>query len=157
MLGNLANFQLPPDWQRVIVEEAARSHSPEYDAAQRRRQLEGRLNRIKELYAWGDLTRDGYLAERERVERELTRLAPDEEPRGEQLERLAEYVQSLPAAWADADQEQRTRLANLIYEELWVDGPQLLYVKPRPDVEQRFQVRPGRHSQPLPRHANCHR
>src|SRR5207249_2016930 len=59
------------------------------------------------------------------------------------LERLATYVESLPAAWADADQEQRNQLAGLIYEELWVDGPRLVYVKPRPEVEPLFKIRCG--------------
>jgi len=69
-------------------------------------------------------------------------LVPVEQPT-EQLERLAQYVESLPAAWEDADQEQRNQTASLVYEEVWVDGPRLLYVKPRPELVPLFQVREG--------------
>ena len=34
----------------------------------------------------------------------------------------------LPTAWQDADQSQRNQLANLLYEEVWVDGPVVEYV-----------------------------
>ena len=81
------------------------------------------------------------------MERELARLAPAEQ-RTAQLERLAAYVQSLPVAWQDATPPQRNQLANVIYEEIWVDGPVVEYVKPRPEVEPLFQVRTGA-AQPL--------
>ncbi len=98
--------------------------------------------RLKDLYTWGDLSRDHYLAERPMVEREGARLAPVEHHEG-RLSALAAYVESLPSAWADADQAQRNRLANIIYEEIWVNGPVLEYVKPRPELEPLFQVRTG--------------
>jgi hypothetical protein len=88
------------------------------------------------------LTRAQYLAERERLERELARLAPVATESG-QLDRLAEYPQSLPAASADADHEQRNQLVSLTYDELWVDGPRLVYVKPRREVEPLSQPRAG--------------
>ena len=112
-----------------------------------RRHLEGRLARLRGLYSWGDLPRDEYQRERDRIERELARLAPRAESE-DRVEALARYVESLPAAWADATPEQRSQLANLIYEEVCVDGPVVEYVKPRPDLEPLFQVRAGA-SQPL--------
>ncbi len=142
LVGDLGNFTLPPDWQRFILDTAGEAHAGEADIAAQRRQLEGRLGRIKDLYGWGDLTKEQYLAERERIERELARLTPPDNGMA-QLERLAAYVECLPAAWADAQQEQRNQLASLIYEELWVDGPRLVYVKPRPEVEPLFRVRAG--------------
>ena len=96
----------------------------------------------EDLYTWGDFSHDQYLAERAAVEREIARLAPVEHHEV-QLSALAAYVESLPTAWADADQVQRNRLANIIYEEVWVNGPVLEYVKPRPELEPLFQVRTG--------------
>jgi site-specific DNA recombinase len=141
IVGDLSNFALPDDWQRFILDVAQQADARAEVEAQRR-QYQTRLDRLKDLYGWGDLTREHYLAERERIERELSRLAPAEDDGG-QLVRLSEYMRSLPAAWADADQEQRNQLASLLYEELWVDGPRLLYVKPRPEVEPLFQLREG--------------
>ena len=121
LAGDLGTFMLPPDWQRFILNSASEGHAGQADIEAQRRQLEGRLERLKDLHGWGDLSKEQYLAERERIERELARLTPPDDDT-EQLERLAAYVESLPAAWSDADQEQRNQLASLIYEELWVDG-----------------------------------
>ena len=50
----------------------------------------------------------------------------------EQIARLAAYVQSRPAAWSDADQEQRNQsvVASLRYEELWADAPAVRQTTP---------------------------
>jgi hypothetical protein len=80
--------------------------------------------------------------ERDRIERTLAQLHPVERP-ADQLDALATYVQSLPAAWADADQRQRNEMATILYEEVWVDGPRAEYVKPRPELESLFQSRTG--------------
>ena len=147
LLDDLAAFELPEAWQALVLEEADRTLTRDDDTEEQRRQLRSRLSRLKDLYGWGDLTREEYQAERDVVEQELARLTPVEQ-HGQQLERLAEYVQSLPTAWQDASQSQRNQLASLIYEEVWVDGPHVEYVKPRPEVEPLFQVRTGA-AQPL--------
>jgi site-specific DNA recombinase len=147
IVGDLATFELPKAWKPVVLEEAARPLRSHDNIDEQRRHLHARLARLKDLYAWGDLTREEYEAERDTVERELARLVPAEQ-RTAQLERLAAYVQSLPVAWQDATPQQRNQLANVIYEEIWVDGPVVEYVKPRPEVEPLFQVRTGA-AQPL--------
>lgn len=147
IVGDLAAFQLPEVWKPVVLEEAARPLRRDGDVEEQRRHWQARLSRLKDLYAWGDLTREEYQAERDAAERELARLAPAEQ-HAAQVERLAAYVQSLPAAWRDATPQQRNQLANVIYEEIWVDGPAVEYVKPRPEVEPLFHVRTGA-AQPL--------
>jgi len=137
---------LPEDWKARIL-EAAQERDGHDDVEARRRQLEGRLSRLRELYSWGDLERDEYQAQRDALERELTRLQPLERS-DDRLAALAAYVESLPAAWADATQAQRSQLANILYEEVHVDGPIVEYVKPRPELEPLFQVRAGA-AQPL--------
>jgi hypothetical protein len=77
--------------------------------AERRQQVQGRLERLKELYAWGDLQREDYQAQRDALEQELARLKPVEAT-DDRLNAFARYVASLPAAWADADQVQRNQL-----------------------------------------------
>lgn len=93
------------------------------------------------------MSREDYRAQRDAAERDLAHLQPVEQP-DDRLDALAAYVESLPTAWADATPEQRNQLANIIYEEVWVDGPAVEYVKPRPELEALFQVRTGA-SQPL--------
>jgi site-specific DNA recombinase len=141
VVADLAHFQLPDQWQQAIVDQAAADRSSE-EHGDSQRQLRARLERLKELYAWGDLTREQYQTERDAVERELARLTPPAD-RSAELSRLAAYVASLPAAWADAEPAQRNALATLIYDEVWVDGPVVEFVKPRPEVEPLFQARTG--------------
>jgi hypothetical protein len=105
LVADLAAFVLPDDWKARIV-EAAQDHSSLDDAEAQRGQLEARLGRLRELYSWGDLGREDYQAQRDALDRELARLQPVEQS-DDQLTALAAYVESLPAAWADATQEQR--------------------------------------------------
>jgi DNA invertase Pin-like site-specific DNA recombinase len=149
LLADLSNFVLPGDWRQLVLDAARQLQEHPDDGVQQRQQLQSRLERLRELYGWGDLSREQYLAERQHAERELTRLVPAANIE-QNLNRIADYVVNLPRAWADADQEQRNRLASLLYEELWVDGPILVYVKPRPEAEPLFQVRAGA-AQPTPK------
>jgi hypothetical protein len=126
IIDDLACFTLPPEWQQFVLDEATRMQDTQGDTEQQRRQLRERLERLKQLYAWGD----------------LTRLVPVEH-RTNHLGRLAAYVTSLPAAWGDANQEQRNQLASIIYEAVWVDGPRVEYVKPQSELEPLFQLRTG--------------
>src|SRR5262249_30811829 len=75
---DLAEVALPDDWRRLLLDEAALDHASGQDTEHQRRQLEARLVRLRELYSWGDLSRDEYQVERDRIERELSRLTPEE-------------------------------------------------------------------------------
>jgi site-specific DNA recombinase len=142
IIADLAAFAFPSDWKDLVIEEAQRADEGPDDIDQQRRQVEGRLERLKELYKWGDVSRDQYLAERAALEKELARLTPVD-GRDDRLDALATYLESLPAAWADATQEQRNQLANILYEDVWVSGPTVEYVRPRPELEPLFQARTG--------------
>jgi hypothetical protein len=142
VIADLAAFTMPDDWRQRLLNETAIDSDAGVETDRQRGQLEGRLARLRELYGRSDLTRREYQAERDRVERELARMTPAEAKR-DQLGAHAAYLESLPAAWADATPEQRNRLANLVYEEVCVDGPSAEYVKPRPELESLFQVRTG--------------
>ena len=47
-----------------------------------RRELERRLERIRDLYEWGDKAKDDYLSESRKIKAELTHLAPPEQRPG---------------------------------------------------------------------------
>jgi hypothetical protein len=132
IVTDLAAFALPDDWKETILAEPTRSDEGA-DAEHRRQQLRARLERLIELYGWGHVERDRYLSERTTIEQELARRAPVERHDG-RLEALAAYVESLPAAWPDAAQEQRDQLAAILHEDVWVSGPVVESVRPRPDL-----------------------
>jgi DNA invertase Pin-like site-specific DNA recombinase len=142
LIADIAAFVFPADWKDLILAEAQQADDGADDIGQLRRQLQGRLARLKELYKWGDVPRDPYLSERAGLEQELARLAPTQQT-DDRLDALATYLDSLPAAWADATQAQRNQLANILYEDVWVSGPVVEYVRPRAEVEPLFQVRAG--------------
>jgi site-specific DNA recombinase len=147
VLADLAGFTLPDDWRAWLLADAERRADEAGWRDGERRRLEARLARLRELYGWGDITREEYQSERDRLERELA-LSMKAEPQHDRLGAMVRYLASLPTAWRDATAEQRNRLVNLVYEEICVDGPAVAYVKPRPELEPLFQVRTGA-SQPV--------
>src|SRR5262245_54841739 len=70
--------------------------------------LEARLERIKELYEWGDYTRDRYQAERAALQQQLRALRP-RVARHEDLDAAAALVRDVRAGWAHADQPRNRR------------------------------------------------
>lgn len=97
--------------------------------------------------SWGDLTRTQYQAQRDAIDRALATLQPAHE-HSDALAVYRQYLDDLPAEWADATPEMRNQLANALYSEIWVDGPRVEYVRPQPGLEPLFQVREGA-AQPL--------
>src|SRR5262245_15326770 len=93
--------------------------------------LAAQLERLKDLYLLGDITRAAYTAERERVKREVAALdthagiGPDA-----RLSRLAELLANVAAGWEVALPEQRHRLARPLFEEVVITDDQVVAVKP---------------------------
>ncbi len=76
----LATFHLPEATVAQVIRLQARATDQRDDAERRRREIAGRIERIAELYTWGDLTREAYRAERERLEMELAGGAGNDGP-----------------------------------------------------------------------------
>ena len=73
----LQTFHLPDDVVAEVVSLYESAANNAQDADRERREIESKLERIAELYAWGDLTREAYLAERDRLQERLTGLRGD--------------------------------------------------------------------------------
>jgi hypothetical protein len=128
----LTSFHIPTDYQRQITALYSQASSERDDAETRRRQITARLDRIKELYAWGDLARDDYQHERDALTAELATL----ERSGSQaavLARAAAFLNDLPAGWEAATQEQRNQLARLLFERVEIRNKTVVAVTPRPE------------------------
>lgn len=75
----LHHFVIPEDHQAQILTMYQHLQQAESDTEGLRRELEGRLERIRDLYAWGDTAKDDYLSESREIKGELaypTRAAP---------------------------------------------------------------------------------
>jgi site-specific DNA recombinase len=59
----LAGFTIPVDYQESILAYYEGMQRAYDDVGARRARLEARLERLKDLYGWGDITREAYLAE----------------------------------------------------------------------------------------------
>ena len=98
----------------------------------------------------GDLTREAYLAERERLQDRLTGLRGATEW-STSLTRAAGFLRDLPAAWQTAKPEQRNDLARLIFQCIEVKDDQVVAVVPQPDFAPFFIER---HQRENSRHGN---
>lgn len=97
------------------------------------------MHRMKELYGWGDITREQYLVEREVIHKELQALAPIEE-HGKNLSKLAQFLTNVADAWDAANQEQRNKLARCLFQEVWIKDNEVVAVKPQPELKPFFDL-----------------
>ena len=133
----LENFTIPEDYQEKII-EAHRKLETAYDDEQRIK-LESRFRRIKELYKWNHIDRDEYLREYDEIQRELSRIVPEED-KGKALEKLAHFLRNIVDAWKEATQEQRNKLANVLFEDVWIKNNRVTGLKPREELRPFFQL-----------------
>ena len=71
----LHRFVIPEDYQAQILTMYQHLQQAEGDTEGLRRELEGRLERIRDLYEWGDKAKDDYLSESREIKEEPTHLA----------------------------------------------------------------------------------
>ena len=123
---------LPDETVAEVVRLFERANDQRDDAERRRREISGRIERIAEMYKWGDVTREAYRAERERLEAELAtlRVATSQ---AEVLVQAADFLKDLPTAWAAANPEQRNALAGLVFETIEIEDDRVVAVVPQPD------------------------
>lgn len=81
-------------------------HHSEVDTRTRRRELTSRLERVKKLYTWGDLTDGEYMAERRQIQLEPDRLSETTSDAAV-LKKLANFLSNVGEAWEEAHPERR--------------------------------------------------
>jgi site-specific DNA recombinase len=135
----LGSFHIPDDYRERIL-EAHRKLQVAYDDLDGQRvRLETRLERLKDLYGWGDITKQQYLAERDTILRELAQLSPLEE-QDKSLDKLAEFLANVADAWNEATQEQRNKIARCLFQQVWIEGKEIVAVRPQPEMKPFFEL-----------------
>ena len=109
------------------------------DTSKDKSRLESRLERIKDLYKWGDISREEYQREKDRIHQELQRVKQASTPTND-MERLARFLANVAEAWEEANQEQRNELVRCLFQEVWVKDKQVVAVKPQPELEPFFKL-----------------
>jgi len=135
----LETFCIPDGYQAKILEAHNKLRAVYSDAEREKAKINGRLDRLKKLYSWGDLPEEKYLLEKNSLLTELRGLTLPEKP-VQVLDRLAEFLRNVTRAWKEASQEQRNRLARQLFEEIWVKDKHVIAVRPRPELEPFFRL-----------------
>ena len=135
----LANFQLPEETVTQIIGLSERASDERDDSERRRREIQGRLERITELYKWGDLTKEAYVAERDWLHRDLATVRTTTD-RASLITRAAAFLRDPPTAWAAASPDQRNVLARLLFQEVEIEHDRVLAVVPQPDFAPFFAL-----------------
>jgi hypothetical protein len=135
----LDTFTVPADFQHQLVHLHEQAEAGQASEAQRRTKVKTRLERIKELYAWGDMDCDDYQRERDQLTAEPATLQGAED-QSAVLERTAAFLADLPAAWRAADQEQSNRLLRLLLVELELNDKRVAAVVPHPEFAPFFAL-----------------
>ncbi len=136
----LGTFHLPDETVAEVVRLYERANDQRDDSERRRREITARIERIAEMYKWGDLTREAYRTERERLEGDLAtlRVATSQ---ANVLVQAAALLKDLPAAWGAASSEQRNALARLVFESIEIEHDRVRAVVPQPDFAPFFVKR----------------
>ena len=135
----LKTFCIPEDYQEKILEAHRKLEATYVDASQEQARLKGRLERLKDLYKWGDMGKEDYLKEREVIQRQLNTFTSTES-RVNTLDKLAEFLSSVARAWKEANQEQRNKLVRSLLQEIWLKDKEVVAVKPQPEFEPFFRI-----------------
>src|SRR5262249_37847026 len=133
-------FTLPDETVRQVVALYEQSTEQRDDGERRRREIANRLERIKELYTWGDLTREAYVADRDRLEAELATLRRSTDVAAV-LAEAASRLPDLPAAWERATPGQRNDLLRTVVASVEITDDRVVAVVPQPDFAPFFLAR----------------
>ena len=138
LMAYFGRFKIPDNYQEQILDNQRKLESA-YDVAQQRNALETRLEKTKDLYRWGHISKEEYLKDFAAINREMQQL-PAMETNADTLEKLASFVKNIALAWEQASQEQRNRLASCLLEAVLIKDKRIVAVVPRPDFKPFFDL-----------------
>jgi hypothetical protein len=122
---------LQPDAQlrTVVLDMLRQAAALANGGASRRRDLDGQLERLRDLYVMGDLTKDEYTLRRQSLEEELERVGPPLDP---QLDRAEAVLRDFSKFWdAEPKPAERRKLIASLFDRIWEDEGKIVAVRPR--------------------------
>ncbi len=135
----LKNFIIPEDYRKKIIEAHRQLETTYDDVAKRRRILEYHLDKIKDLYKWRHILKNEYLADYSETQKQLKMLTSHSD-RERSLEKLAHFLADVPDAWKEGTQDQRNKMANVLFEQIWIEDNKVATVKPAHELRPFFQL-----------------
>ncbi len=126
----VGRLRLPEDW-RARLEELSSHEQTKGDLEGKRRYLEGKARRLRDLYLEGDYTRAEYGRLRADLQAQLEAVRDPEAP---QVQAAGVTLEALAEAWRVAPVAMRSQILKTIFAEVRVDvtARRLVAVKPWP-------------------------
>jgi hypothetical protein len=135
----LSTFHIPEDYQQRILDAQKNLEKAYTDVTVQKERLDRRLKRARELYEWGDSPKVEYEIRRDKILDQLRSLTIPQHP-AEHLEKMAKFLADVPSAWVSATPEQRSKLAQCLFEQVWLKDKEVVAVKPLPELEPFFRL-----------------
>jgi DNA invertase Pin-like site-specific DNA recombinase len=139
----LQAFQPDPELQRRII-DAIRERAGESgggDEGPKRRQLLGQLERLRDLYQMGDLTKAQYVMRRQALEEEVERIDPPTDPH---LDRARKLLEGFGGFWtAEPEAVERRKLLVELFQQVWQKDGLIVAVRPQPQLAPYFAAIDG--------------
>jgi hypothetical protein len=137
-LADFERLALPDDW-RERLEELVEDRPEREDLDAKRRYIQGRLRRLREVYVDGDLGRTEYARRRDELRAQLVAL---EEPEPSEVEHAAETLETRGTEWAGASKRLRRAMLRVIFEGIYCDmiERRVVYVRPYPAFVPLFRM-----------------
>ena len=139
LLDYLEAFHIPEDYQQRLIDAQRQLNRAYADSELRKRQLTTMLERLMDLYKWGDIDREQYFTESREIEAEVKALTSPTDD-SVVLEKLAHFLRDIPQAWREAGDEHRNKLARTLFDTVWIENQKVLGVTPRPELKPFFDL-----------------
>jgi DNA invertase Pin-like site-specific DNA recombinase len=126
-------FQPDPELrQRIIDAIRSQTDRPTDESGEKRRQLLAQLERLRDLYLLGDLTKAQYIMRRQALEEEIQRTDP---PTDLHLDRAEQLLKDFASFWAtESEPAERRKLLAELFQTMWQKDGQIVAVKPQPPL-----------------------
>jgi len=131
-------LRLPEDWRERLA-ELVENREEQESTEGKRRYLQGKLRRLREVYIDGDLGRGEYDPRRAQLQAQIDAL---QEPEAPEVEEAGATLESLADAWEDAPLRLRAEMLRTIFESVVIDvaARRLVCVKPWPPFVALFRM-----------------
>lgn len=125
----LDSIRLPAGWREALAKMELRTVVAE--ERERVKGIQDHLNRIKNLYAWGEMEEGEYLAEARRLKEEAGVIV---KPDIANIERVAEALTEVGKSWRKVPMERRRELPGRLLRQITMDDGRITEFVARPEL-----------------------
>ena len=135
----LQALSVPLDWRPRLRAMIPETRPNTGDVEESRRHYEEQLDRLKQLYIVGDISRRSYETERDGLQSRLVALNPLQMPL---LAQAADSLGNIDVAWEEADPRKEKQLVHTLLQAVYLDseiGP-VVGIEPKQALKPLFEL-----------------